>query len=109
MPWPGRGRLTCLLTLPHRARARGQDVLRVRDDELLHHRRKRERDELRSDALDGSVEVVERLLLDERRDFGAPPQARDGFMRDDAAIRLLLRGDECLFVERLERPRVVDL
>ena len=86
-----------------------QHVGGVRDDELLHHRRERERRELRAHALHRSVEPVEGLVLDDGRDLGAEAHALDGLVRDDAAVRLLHRLDDRLLVERLQRPRVDDL
>jgi hypothetical protein len=74
--------LTSSPSRSHGALDRGEHVVGVRDDELLHHRRERQRRELRADALDRRVEPVERLVLEHGRDLGAeahplsPPRAR---------------------------------
>src|SRR5207237_5778700 len=54
IPWPSRGRMTSVgtLRLPDGSLDRGEHVVGVRDDEVLHHRRERERRELRAHALD---------------------------------------------------------
>jgi hypothetical protein len=112
MPWPSRGSFTSVATvtrLPHRAVDGLQDVVGVRDDELLHHRRERNRRELRPHALDRRVEPVERLVLQHRRDLGAEAHPRHRLVRDDGAVRLLHRRDQGLLVERLQRARVDDL
>src|SRR5262249_57173638 len=88
---------------------RGEQVGGLRDDELLHRRRERERRELRPDALDRRVEPVERPLLEDGRNLGPEPHPRHGLVCDDRAIRLLHRLDERVLVERLERARVYDL
>src|SRR6185436_10718934 len=50
IPWPRRGRMTSLAT--DRPPDRVEHVGGVRDDELFHDRRERQRRELRPDALD---------------------------------------------------------
>src|SRR5215475_7542494 len=70
IPCPRRGSFTSLLTRdrpPHR----GEHVVGLRDDVLLHLRRERQRRELRPDALDRRVEPVEGLLLQHGDDLGA--------------------------------------
>ena len=111
MPWPRRGRVTwfAISPLPTVRFIAARTSCAWGIDELLHHRGERQRREPRADALDRRVEVVESLLLDERGDLGAPAHARHGLVGDDAAVRLLHRGDERLLVERLQRPRVEDL
>src|SRR6266567_422827 len=54
MPWPRRGSLTSLDT-SDRPLDRRQYVVRIRNDELLHHRRERQRREARADTLDRRV------------------------------------------------------
>src|SRR5215470_1984254 len=93
IPCPRRGSLTSSATrdgLPDR----GEHVRGLRDDELLHRRCERERRELRPDALDRSVEPVERPLLEDCGHLGAEPHPRHGLVGDDRAIRLLHRLDE---------------
>src|SRR5438874_10893917 len=51
MPCPRRGSLTSL-PMPDRPLDRSQDFVGARDDELLHHRRERQRREARADTLD---------------------------------------------------------
>src|SRR4029079_17607249 len=63
MPWPSRGRMTSVaigepLALPHRPLDRGEHVVGVRHDELLHHRCERQRCELRGDTLDPRLGAV---------------------------------------------------
>src|SRR3982074_661270 len=76
LPWPFRrdgGPLVLLERLiggklPHRLR----DLLRVRHEELFLWRVERHgRDVWRGDAHDGAVQVVERVLRDDGRDFRA--------------------------------------
>src|SRR5919197_5300413 len=93
----------------HRLSDRLEHVVGVRDDVVLHHRRERERRELRAYPLDGRVEPVECLFLDDGGNLGAEAHPRDRLVRDDAAIRLLDRVNERLLVERLAGPRVEDL
>src|SRR3954453_10037433 len=92
-----------LIRLVDGAEDRLQHVLRVRDDELLHHRGERQRRELRADALDRRVEPVEGLVLQDPRALGAEAHPRPGLVRDDRAVRLLHGTDERLLVERLKR------
>src|SRR5689334_4478986 len=108
IPCPRRGSFTSLATRD-RPLDRGEHVVGLRDHELLHRRRERERRELGPHALDRRVEVVERLLLQHGRDLGPEAHPRDGLVRDDRAIRLLDRLDQARLVERLERARVDDL
>src|SRR5439155_26055309 len=83
MPWPSRGRLTSVaIAATHRAHDRVEDIRLVRHDELLHHRRERQRHEARADALDRGVEPVEGVLLDDRRHLGAEAHPRDRLVRD---------------------------
>src|SRR5262249_4808793 len=109
MPCPRRGSLTSVAIPAHGALDRRQDVVGVRHDELLHDRRERQRRELRTDALDRGVEPVEGLVLDDGGDLRAEAHLHDRLVRDDAAVRLLDRGDDRVLVERLQRSRVDDL
>ena len=92
MPWPSRGSLTWFAigyAFPTVRRIAVEHVGHLRDHVLLHHRRERERRELRADALDRRVEPVERLVLQHGRHLGAEAHARHGLVRDDRAVRLL--------------------
>src|SRR6185312_13261672 len=71
IPWPRRGSLTSSAIALHRPLDRSQHVIGVRDDVLLHHRREGQRREPGADALDGRVEPVERLVLDDGGDLRA--------------------------------------
>src|SRR5919198_1167435 len=106
IPCPSRGSLISVAIPTHGAADRREHVGRVRHDPLLHHGRERERRELRPPALDRRVPPVEGLVVEHGRDLGAEAHPRDGLVRDDASVRLLHRGDECLLVERLARARV---
>src|SRR5881397_981587 len=66
MPCPSRGRVSSVAIPAHRAHDRLVDLGLVRDDELLHHRGERKRDEAGADPLDRRVEPVEGVLLDDR-------------------------------------------
>src|SRR5437868_8486070 len=103
MPWPSRGSLTSVATSDNRAVDGLEHVARVRDDELLHDRRERDRRELGADALDRRVEPVECLVLDHGRELRAETAANDRLVRDDAAVRLLDRAHERGLVARLQR------
>src|SRR5207244_18770 len=100
MPWPRRGSLTSVaIAAPHGSANRFKHVGCMGNDELLHHRRERQRRELRADALDRRVEPVERAVLDHGGDLGAETAAHDRLVRDDAAVRFLYGGDQCVLVE----------
>src|SRR4051812_33996946 len=112
IPWPSRGRMTSVATasaLPHGPLDRGEHVVGMRDDERLHHRRERQRRELRADALDRRIEPVERLVLEHRSDLRAEAHPRHRLVCHHGPVRLLHRRDERLLVERLQRARVDDL
>src|SRR6185312_11873071 len=84
MPWPRRGSLTSVaIVAPHGSANRFEHVVGVRDDELLHHRRERQRRELRADALDRGVEPVERAVLDHGGDLCTEATANYRLVRDD--------------------------
>ena len=72
MPWPRRGSLTSVAICSgarDRPANRGEHVIRVRDDPLLHRGRERERRELRADALD-------RASSQSKLHAGSPQRAR---------------------------------
>src|SRR5512133_4403411 len=99
MPWPRRGSLTSVAIVPsHGSANRCEHVAGVRDDELLHHRRERQRRELRADTLDRRVEPVERAVLNHGGNLCAETTADDRFVRDDAAVRLLDGRDQRVLV-----------
>src|SRR5207302_10171068 len=89
MPWPRRGSLISVAIASNRPVDRLEHVVGVRHAPLLHHRRERQRRELRPDTLDRRVEPVECVVLDYRGHLGTEAHARNGFVRDDAAVRLL--------------------
>src|SRR5512133_2611714 len=99
MPWPRRGSLTSVaIVAPHGSANCFEHVARVRDDALLHHRRERQRRELRADALDRRGEPVERAVLDHGCDLCAEATADDRLVRADAAVRLLDGRDQRVLV-----------
>jgi len=83
-----------------------EHVFGVRDDVLLHHRRERERRELRSDALDRRVEVVESLVLQHRRDLGAEPHRVTASCATTARFVFFHGRDDRVLVERPASARV---
>src|SRR5580698_8839812 len=58
--------------------------------------------------MDGSVEVIESFLSDDRGNFSGCTKALITFIDHNAARSLLDRLDQSLFVEGSERPRVND-
>src|SRR4051794_13811535 len=81
----------------------------ARQQRLLERRRKRDRHVGRRDAADGSVEVLERAVGDERRDLGAGGARRVRLVDDEHLARLAHRGEDRLLVERDERAQVEHL
>ena len=77
-----------------------------RQRELFQVRRIRHRHVLAGHARDRRVEIVERLVHDARRDFGADARLLPAFLDHDAAAGLLHRGDHRLGVHRPQGAQV---
>ena len=99
------GHLYTCYALERRQRG-ADDVLRVRDRGLLEPLRVRHRHVGAGDPLDRRVEVVEGLLLDQRREVGADAAVRPALLDDHAAVRLADRVEDRVEVERAQRARV---
>src|SRR6185503_8979958 len=95
-----------LLEIPE-GRERGVNhVLLVRERRLLEWLRIRHRDVGAGHALDGRVQPVERLLLDQRREVRADASMRPTLLDDHGPVRLLDRLQDRVEVERPERARI---
>src|SRR4029453_15058962 len=109
IPWPSRGSLISVAISSDGREDGLENVVGVGNDPLLHDGCEGKRRELGSDALDGGVQPVEGLMLDERGDLGAEAHACDRLVGNHAAIRLLDRLDNGSLVERLQCAGVDDL
>src|SRR5436190_20607354 len=102
IPCPSRGSFTSLATAGGLS-DRVEHVGLVGHDVVLHHGSEGNGSEARPYALHRSVEPVECLVLDDRRDLRPEAHPRDRLVCDDAAVGLLDGGDEPLLVEWQER------
>src|SRR3954471_13633311 len=95
-----------LLEVPE-GRERGlHHVFLVRERGLLEWLRVRHRDVGPGHALDGGVEPVEGLLLDQRREVRAHASVRPALLDDHRAVGLLDRLQDRVEVERAQGARI---
>ena len=88
---------------------RNWDRRRVGQVHRLERRAERHRREGGGDPGDRGVEVVERVLLDERRNLGAKATKPHCLVCDHTAVRLAHTVDDRAEIKRLQRARIDDL
>src|SRR6478752_6327608 len=85
------------------------DVLRLRDVQLLQRTGERHRHMRRADHLDRCLQVAERLGAHLGADVGGHVAPRTGLVDDDQPAGLLHRFQDGVQVQRAGRPRIDDL
>lgn len=82
------------------------EVDRALDHGLLHARGVGHRGVIHAQPLDGRVELIVALLVDDSRDGGPDAAGHGGLVQDGQAVRALERGADRGHVQRLERAQL---
>src|SRR5215211_3260985 len=99
---------TLLLLLIQNPAGRVGNLLLAGECHQLEVARVRSRDLGAAHPLDGSVERVEGPILDDRRHLARHPEPPPLLLDSHDPVRLLHRLDDCVLVERPQRPQVYD-
>src|SRR5215203_1656634 len=99
---------TLLLLLVQNPAGRVGNLLLAGECHQLEVARVRSRDLGATHPLDGSIERVEGPILDDRRHLARHPEPPPLLLDSHGPVRLLHRLDDCVLVERPQRPQVYD-